>query len=63
MTGEIIKILGDGRYGINCYDKTKRIGLARGVRRRHMSLQVGDTVEVTLREFEPLKCDIIDSKV
>ena len=58
MTGEIIKILGDGRYGINCYDKTKRIGLARGVRRRHMSLQVGDTVEIELKDFEPFKCDI-----
>lgn len=58
MTGEIIKILADGRYEINCYDKTKRIGLASGVRRRHMSLQVGDTVEIELKDFEPFKCDI-----
>ena len=58
MIGEIIKERGDGRYDIKCEDGTNRIALARGTIRRRLMIKLGDTVEVTLREFEPVKCDI-----
>ena len=58
MVGEIIKDIGDGRYEIKCEDGTKRIALARGTMKRRKWIKVSDTVEVTLRDFEPLICDI-----
>ena len=58
MTGEIINIMGDGRYGIKCDDGIKRIGLLRGKLRRIINPQLGVKVDIELRDFEPFKCDI-----
>ena len=60
ITAEVIKFLGDGRWGLKCFDGMNRIGLIRGILRRHINLKVGDNVQIQMREFEPTtKCDII----
>ena len=51
MTCEIIKILGDGRYEVDCNDGIKRIGLCRSIIRRHLNIQPGD-VEITYADIE-----------
>ena len=60
--GEVIQMLGDGRYKLKCNDKINRIGLLRGSLRRQLNLQIGDKVVIQLREFETHKCDIISKK-
>ena len=59
IIAEVIEILGDGRYKLNCDDGINRIGLARGTMRRRAWIQIGDKVVIHLREFETYKCDII----
>ena len=59
MTCEIIKILGDGRYEVDCNDGIKRIGLCRGIIRRHLNIQPGDKVVMELIQLaNPLICEI-----
>ena len=59
MIAEVIQMLGDGRYKLNCDDGINRIGLVRGTMRRRAWIQIGDKVVIHLREFETHKCDII----
>lgn len=60
---QINKMLGDGRAALLCNDDVLRIGLLRGKIRRRLGVELGDIVLVNLREFEPIKCDIIHKYV
>lgn len=60
---QITKILGDGQVGLFCNDDVYRIGLLRGLMRRKLSVEIGDIVLVNLKEFEPIKCNIIHKYV
>ena len=59
---EVIDVLGDGRWGLMCDDGIKRIGLARGLIRRHLKLEKYDKVVIQLLEHEPNKCVILSKK-
>lgn len=59
---EVIKVLGDGRWGLKCDDGIKRIGLVRGVLRRHLNIEIYDKVVIQLLEYEPIKCVILSKK-
>ena len=50
---------GDGRYGLICYDKIKRLGIMLGSLRRKVRAKKSDIVLVSLRDFQDSKCDII----
>jgi len=55
----IAEVHGDGRYGLICYDKIKRLGIMRGSLRRKVRAKKSDIVLVSLRDFQDSKCDII----
>ena len=55
----ISEVHGDGRYGLICYDKVKRLGIMRGSLRRKVRAKKSDIVLVSLRDFQDSKCDII----
>lgn len=52
IIAEVIEILGDGRYKLNCDDGINRIGLARGTMRRRTFLNTGDKVVLQLLKLE-----------
>ena len=55
----ISDVHGDGRYGLICYDKVKRLGIMRGTLRRKVRAKKSDIVLVSLRDYQDAKCDII----
>jgi translation initiation factor 1A len=57
---QVIKILGDGRFECNCADGVKRIAHVRGKMRKRVWIANGDIILVSLREFEPEKCDVVE---
>jgi translation initiation factor 1A len=57
---QIIKILGDGRFQCKCADGVERIAHVRGKMRKRTWLANGDIILVSLREFEPEKCDVVE---
>ena len=61
--GQIIKVLGNGRFEVECYDKiekvTNRVCNIRGKMRRREWVSSGDVVLVSLRDFQDEKADII----
>ena len=57
---QIIKILGDGRFQCKCADGIERIAHVRGKMRKRIWLANGDIILVSLREFEPEKCDVVE---
>ena len=61
--GQIVKVLGNGRFQVECYDKydkiTNRVCTIRGKMRRREWVSSGDVVLVSLREFQDDKADII----
>ena len=56
----IIKILGDGRFQCTCSDGVDRIAHLRHKMWKKVWLKCGDVVLISLRDYEPEKCDIID---
>ena len=56
--GKVSKILGNARVSVNCYDGKTRMGVIRGKMRKRVWIREGDTVLVSLREFQDDKCDI-----
>ena len=56
----MIKILGDGRFECNCADGVKRIAHVRGKMRKRIWIANGDIILVSLRDFEPEKCDVVE---
>lgn len=61
--GQIIKVLGNGRFQVECYQKEdkpiNRICTIRGKMRRREWVASGDVVLVSLRDFQDDKADII----
>lgn len=57
---QITKILGDGRFQCKCADGVDRIAHVRGKLRKRTWLANGDIILVSIREFEPEKCDIVE---
>ena len=57
---QIVKILGDGRFQCKCADGVDRVAHVRGKMRKRTWLANGDIILVSLRDFEPEKCDIIE---
>ena len=56
----IIKLLGDGRFHCTCSDGVDRIAHLRHKMWKKVWLKCGDIVLISLRDYEPEKCDIID---
>lgn len=54
------EIFGHGRYRCACHDKTTRLCILRGnLRKSSVRIYKGDTVLVSLRDFQDGKADII----
>lgn len=56
---KVVKVLGDCRIELDCYDGIKRIGHIRGAMRYRTWISVGDVVLIGYREFQDSKCDVI----
>ena len=56
---QVLKMLGDGRLALQCYDGVARTGLIRGTMRRRVWINTGDIVLIGLREFQEDKADVI----
>ena len=56
---QVVRMLGDGRLALACYDDVARVGLIRGTMRRRVWINTGDIVLVGLREFDQSKADVI----
>lgn len=56
---QVLRMLGDGRVALQCYDGVARQGLIRGTMRRRVWISTGDIVLIGLREFQVDKSDII----
>ena len=57
---QVTKLLGDGRFECNCADGQKRIAHVRGKMRKRIWIGNGDIILVSLRDFEPEKCDVVE---
>lgn len=55
----ITKMLGNGRCECKCYDGRKRLGIIRGKMQKRVWISIGDTVLVSLRDYQDDKADII----
>ena len=56
----IIKLLGDGRFQCTCSDGVDRVAHLRHKMWKKVWLKCDDIVLISLRDYEPEKCDIID---
>lgn len=56
---QAIKLLGDCRVELQCFDGIKRIGHIRGSMKKKIWISVGDVLLVGLRDFQNTKCDIL----
>lgn len=57
--GQVLKMLGNGRCDVACFDGTKRLCHIRGKMRKKVWVMMGDIVLVSLRDFQDEKGDII----
>merc|ERR1719262_284914 len=57
--GQVIRMLGNGRCEVSCFDGTKRLCHIRGKMRKKVWVNQGDIVLVSLRDFQDEKGDII----
>lgn len=58
--GHVTKVYGSGRFELNCVDGVVRLAHSRGsLRKKKVFVKLGDTVIVSLREFQDNKCDIL----
>ena len=57
--GQIMRLLGNGRVEVNCFDGQKRICTIRGRMRNRVWINAGDIILVSLREFGDEKADVI----
>lgn len=56
---QVVRMMGDGRMFLQCYDGVDRVGLIRGTMRRRVWINTGDIVLIGLREFQQDKADVI----
>ena len=57
--GEVVKVLGDCRFSVFCYDSVERICAVRKIKKKKPQVSLEDIVLVGLRDFEEGKGDII----
>mmetsp|Transcript_91479 Transcript_91479/g.295921 ORF Transcript_91479/g.295921 Transcript_91479/m.295921 type:complete len:143 (+) Transcript_91479:77-505(+) len=57
--GQILRMLGNGRCDVSCFDGVKRMCHIRGKMRKKVWVNQGDIVLVSLRDFQDEKGDII----
>ena len=57
--GQILRLLGNGRTDVNCFDGNKRMCTIRGKLRNRVWINPGDIILVSLREFGDEKADVI----
>jgi len=57
--GQVLKLLGNCRFDVQCFDGVKRLCHVCGKMRKKVWVVVGDIVLVSLREFQDAKGDII----
>uniref|UniRef100_A0A7S1RNM3 Eukaryotic translation initiation factor 4C n=1 Tax=Alexandrium catenella TaxID=2925 RepID=A0A7S1RNM3_ALECA len=57
--GQVMRMLGNGRCEVQCFDGTKRLCHIRGKMRKKVWVNQGDIVLVSLRDFQDEKGDII----
>ena len=55
----IVKILGNCRFEVECFDKKRRLAHMRGKLRKRAWCVTGDIVLIGLRTFQDDKCDIL----
>ncbi|GAF69796.1 unnamed protein product [marine sediment metagenome] len=56
---DVIKLLGDSRCDLMCYDGRKRLGIIRGKLTKRVWIKNGDLVLITKRDYQDNKCDIV----
>ena len=57
--GQVIKLLGNNRLSVYCFDGTKRMCNIRGKMRKRIFINKDDIVLVSLRDFQDEKGDIV----
>ena len=57
--GQVLRLLGNCRLEIQCFDGKTRLGNIRGSMRKKVWIKVNDVILVSLRDFEDGKCDVI----
>lgn len=57
--GLVLKMLGNCRILLRCFDEVQRIGHIRGKMKKKVWIGIGDLVLCSLREFENEKCAVI----
>lgn len=57
---QIVKMLGNGRVQLMCFDGKTRLGIIRGALRKRVWMGVGDIILVGLRDFQDSKADILE---
>mmetsp|Transcript_44432 Transcript_44432/g.69473 ORF Transcript_44432/g.69473 Transcript_44432/m.69473 type:complete len:132 (+) Transcript_44432:813-1208(+) len=57
--GQVLKMLGNGRCDVYCFDGVQRLCHIRGKMRKKIWINSGDVVLIALREFQDKKADII----
>eukprot|EP01129_Flabellula_baltica_P005751 TRINITY_DN2100_c0_g1_i1.p1 TRINITY_DN2100_c0_g1~~TRINITY_DN2100_c0_g1_i1.p1 ORF type:complete len:187 (+),score=64.80 TRINITY_DN2100_c0_g1_i1:627-1187(+) len=57
---QVLRMLGNGRLQLYCFDSVKRLGHIRGRIRRRRWMGVGDIILVGLRSYQDDKCDVLD---
>eukprot|EP00744_Colponema_vietnamica_P001278 GILI01002136.1.p1 GENE.GILI01002136.1~~GILI01002136.1.p1 ORF type:complete len:147 (-),score=49.21 GILI01002136.1:233-673(-) len=57
--GQVLRMLGNGRVELYCFDNQKRLGHIRGKLRKKVWINSGDIVLVGLRDYQDDKADII----
>ena len=53
------KMLGDGRLAAYCYDNKRRLCIIRGALRKRIWIGVGDTLLISLRDYQDNKADVL----
>lgn len=56
---QAIKMLGNGRLTVQCFDGIKRLAHIRGKLRNAERIATGDILLVGLRDYQDEKCDVI----
>lgn len=56
---QIVKMLGNGRVQLMCFDGKTRLGIIRGALRKRVWMSVGDIILIGLRDFQDSKADIL----
>ncbi|ODV59102.1 translation initiation complex factor eIF1A [Ascoidea rubescens DSM 1968] len=56
---QVVKMLGNGRIDVQCFDGIKRMGHIRGKLRKKVWMGPGDIILVSLRDFQDDQCDVI----